>query len=125
MSSDFETARESIERMVRNHPENVARILANHGGKIETRAAVLTPVDTGLLMRATQYHVSAIDAYGHGEVSLTVENRMVYAHYQHENKLNHPNTPTARDHFISIPFEKEVPAIIDDIVQTDIKEATE
>ena len=112
MSSDFETARESIERMVRNHPENVARILANHGGKIETRAAV-------------QYHVSAIDAYGHGEVSLTVENRMVYAHYQHERKLNHPNKPTARDHFISIPFEKEVPAIIDDIIQTDIKEATQ
>jgi hypothetical protein len=50
---------------------------------------------------------------------------MVYAHYQHENKLNHPNKPTARDHFISIPFEKEVPAIIDDIVQTDIKEATQ
>ena len=50
---------------------------------------------------------------------------MVYAHYQHERKLNHPNKPTARDHFISIPFEKEVPAIIDDIIQTDIKEATQ
>lgn len=126
MSSDFETARESIERMVRNHPENVARILANHGGKIETRAAILTPVDTGLLMRATEYNVrQGAYVYGHGEITLTIENRMVYAHYQHERKLNHPNKPTARDHFISIPFEKEIPTIIDDIVQTDIKEATQ
>lgn len=121
MSSDFETARESIERMVRNHPESVAKILATHGGKIRVRAAVLTPVDTGELMARTRFYVDTIP----GEVSLTVANDMVYAHYQHENKLNHPNKPTARDHFISIPFEKEIPAIIDDIVQTDIKEATE
>ena len=120
--SDLDRARESIERMVRNHSENTARILAKHGAIIEAKAAVLTPVDTGALRRANEYHVTQMDAYGHNEVSLTIANRMIYAHYQHENVMKH-HQPKARDHFISIPFEAEVPGIIDDILQTDIEEA--
>ena len=117
--SDYDEALEAIGRMVRNHPETVARILANAGGHIRVKAAVLTPVDTGLLMVRTKFNVET----NPGEASLTVYNDMIYAHYQHENKLNHPNKPTARDHFISIPFEDELTPIVDEIVQADLQEA--
>ena len=89
---------------------------------IEAKAAVLTPVDTGLLRRANEYHVAELSGYGRDEVTLTIENRMVYAHYQHENVLHH-NQPKARDHFISIPFEDELTPIVDEIVQADLQEA--
>lgn len=120
--SDFDKARESIERMVRNHSENTARILAKHGAQIEAKAAVLTPVDTGALRRANEYHVTQMDAYGHNEVSLTIANRMIYAHYQHERVLKH-HQPKARDHFISIPFEDQLPKMVDEIIRTDLQEA--
>ena len=113
-------ASEAIGRMVRNHPEAVAGILSKHGAIIEARAAVLTPVDTGALRRANQYHVRQEP----GLVSLTIENRMIYAHYQHENVMRHTQ-PQARDHFISIPFENELPGIIDDIITADMREATQ
>ena len=122
MSDQWIDALEAIGRMVRNHPENTARILAKHGGIIEIKAAVLTPVDTGLLRRANEYYVAELSGYGHDEVTLTIENRMVYAHYQHENVLHH-NQPKARDHFISIPFEDELTPIVDEIVQADLQEA--
>ena len=120
--SDLDRARESIERMVRNHSENTARILAKHGAQIEAKAAVLTPVDTGALRRANEYHVTQMDAYGHNEVSLTIANRMIYAHYQHERVLKH-HQPKARDHFISIPFEDQLPKMVDEIIRTDLQEA--
>lgn len=112
-------AKEAISRMVRNHPEQTWRILARHGATIEAKAAVLTPVDTGALRRATGYEVDAKE----DAVSLTIANRMIYAHYQHERVMRH-SQPQARDHFISIPFEAELPLIVDDIVQADLKEAT-
>ena len=115
-------ASEAISRLLRDRPEHLWRILARHGAKIEAKAAVLTPVDTGMLRRANEFYVSRIEGYGQDEVSLTIANRMIYAHYQHENVMRH-NQPKARDHFISIPFEAEVPGIIDDIIQTDIEEA--
>lgn len=118
----YEEAKKAIERMVRNHPENVARILANHGGRIEQKAAVLTPVDTGMLRRANEYHVAELSGYGRDEVTLTIENRMVYAHYQHERVLKHKQ-PKARDHFISIPSEDELPKIVRDIINADMNEA--
>ena len=116
----IEQAVKSIDRMLQDRPEHLGKILARHGAKVEAKAAVLTPVDTGALRRANAYKVEL----GTREASLTIENRMVYAHYQHERIMRH-HQPQARDHFISIPFEAELPLIIDDIVQTDIKEATE
>ena len=115
-------ASEAISRLLRDRPERIERLLAKHGAIIEAKAAVLTPVDTGMLRRANEYYVSRMEAYGQDEVSLTIANRMIYAHYQHENVMKH-HQPKARDHFISIPFEAEVPGIIDDIIQTDIEEA--
>ena len=111
-------ASEAISRLLRDRPEHLWRILARHGAKIEAKAAVLTPVDTGMLRRANEYQVGVEN----GEAYLTIANRMIYAHYQHENVMRHTQ-PKARDHFISIPFEAEVPGIIDDIIQTDIEEA--
>jgi hypothetical protein len=51
-----------------------------------------------------------------------MENRMIYARYQHDYPHNHTQ-PQARDHFISIPFEAELPAIVGDIIAADIQEA--
>jgi len=48
---------------------------------------------------------------------------MIYARYQHDYPHRHTQ-PQVRDHFISIPFEAELPAIIADIVDADIKEVT-
>ena len=92
---------------------DIERILARHGARIETKAAPLTPVDKGFLRRANQFHTQR----GAGTVTLTVENRMVYAHYQHENVLKH-RQPQARDHFLSIPFEQELPAIMAELRTT-------
>lgn len=98
---------------------DMAQSLMYHGARIERDAKVLTPVDTGALMGADYYKVElATDG-----VVLTVFNRMVYAHYQHENKMRHPNKPTATDHFIEIPFKAEIPRIEADIRDIIIKEA--
>ena len=117
--TEYDDASRAIEKLLRERPERLSRILANHGARIEAKAAVLTPVDTGMLRRANEYHIKE----DQDEVTLTIANRMVYAHYQHENVLHHTQ-PKARDHFISIPFEDELPAIIDEIIKTDIEEAT-
>ena len=112
-------ASEAIARMVRNHNRNTEQILRRHGAIIEAKAAVLTPVDMGFLRRANTSHVDATST----AVMLTMENRMIYARYQHDYPHNHTQ-PQTRDHFISLPFEAELPAIIADIMSADIKEAT-
>jgi transcriptional regulator of NAD metabolism len=112
-------AAERIRRITEHHNSRTAQILRTHGAKIEAKAAVITPVDKGFLRRANNYHVDAtVDA-----VMLTMENRMIYARYQHDHPHNHTQ-PQARDHFISLPFEAEIPAIVRDIIDADLKEAT-
>ena len=112
-------ASERIARMVRNHNANTEQILRRHGAQIEAKAAVLTPVDKGFLRRANTYKVEpSVDA-----VTLTIENRMIYARYQHDYPHNHTQ-PQVCDHFIEIPFEAELPAIIEDITKSDMEELT-
>lgn len=110
-------ASERIARMVRNHNRHTEDILRRHGAQIEAKAAVLTPVDKGFLRRANTSKVKAEAT----AVSLTIENRMIYARYQHDYPHRHTQ-PQARDHFISIPFAAELPAIVSDIVDADIQE---
>lgn len=114
----FSEASERIGRMVRNHKKHTEDILRRHGAQIEAKAAVITPVDTGFLRRANTSKVEATS----DAVLLTMENRMIYARYQHDYPHNHTQ-PQARDHFISIPFEAELPAIVGDIIAADIQEA--
>ena len=110
-------ASERIARMVRDHNKHTEDILRAHGAKIEAKAAVLTPVDKGFLRRANTSKVSATSS----AVSLTIENRMIYARYQHDYPHRHTQ-PQARDHFIAIPFASELPAIVSDIVDADLQE---
>lgn len=112
-------ASERIARMVRNHNRHTEDILRRHGAQIEAKAAVLTPVDKGFLRRANTSKVAVFPE----AIELTIENRMIYARYQHDYPHRHTQ-PQVRDHFISIPFEAELPAIIADIVDADIKEVT-
>lgn len=115
---DIFAAKEKLRRFT-NRSARVSQILRQHGAKIEAKAAVLTPVDMGFLRRAnTSRVVSDMDA-----VTLTIENRMIYARYQHDYPHHHTQ-PQTRDHFIELPFEAEIPAIIADIMEADIKEAT-
>jgi hypothetical protein len=112
-------AAERIKRITEHHNSRTAKILREHGAKIEAKAAVITPVDKGFLRRANAYHVDAtVDA-----VMLTIENRMIYARYQHDYPHHHTQ-PQARDHFIALPFAAEIPIIVRDIVDADMKEAT-
>lgn len=92
---------------------DIERIMARHGAIIEAKAAPLTPVDTGMLRRANKFHTSR----GTGTITLTVENRMEYAPYQHNKILKH-NQPKARDHFLEIPFNEELPRIMDELRRT-------
>lgn len=117
--SDLGDAAEHIGRMADAHREHTERILREHGSKIEAKAAVLTPVDKGFLRGANEHKVITL----YGATILQMQNRMVYAPYQH-NYPHHHKQPQARDHFISIPFEAEIPAIVTDIIDADIKEAT-
>lgn len=112
-------AADRIAKMVRDHNGWVEQILVKHGARIEAKAAVITPVDKGFLRRANNYKVKATPT----AVSLTIENRMIYARYQHDYPHNHTQ-PMATDHFIEIPFKAELPMIVDDIIGRDIKEAT-
>ena len=107
---------EKLDRIARERPDRVAEIMRKHGGLIEQKAAVITPVDTGLLRRANN---SRIREYK-GSVTLILENRMEYAPYQH-NKPHRHTQPQARDHFISLPFFAEIPALVDEIIRTDIE----
>ena len=112
-------AAKRIRRFYEHRDGRIAQILRNHGGKIEVKMAVLTPVDKGFLRAANQYKVEpSVDA-----VTLIIENRMIYARYQHDYPHRHTQ-PQTRDHFIEIPFKAELPAIISDIMDADIKEAT-
>ena len=120
-ATDCARASASIGRLLNNHPEAVRQILTRHGAIIEAKAAPLTPVDTGLLRRAT---TSKVEAVGGGMI-LTIENRMIYAAYQHYTPGLHHKQPQARDRFIEIPFEAEVPRIVEAIIEKDIEEATE
>jgi len=116
---DIADARERIRRFYEHRDGRVAQIVRRHGAQIEAKAAVLTPVDKGFLRRANTSKVEpSVDA-----VTLTIENRMIYARYQHDYPHRHTQ-PQVRDHFIEIPFEAEIPAIIADIMSADIKEAT-
>ena len=115
---DISAAKEKLRRFT-DRTARVSRILRQHGAKIEAKAAVLTPVDMGFLRRANTSRVASdMDA-----VTLTIENRMIYARYQHDYPHHHTQ-PQTRDHFIEMPFEAELPAIIADIMEADIKEAT-
>ena len=112
-------AADAIAKMVREHNGWVRQILVKHGARIEAKAATLTPVDKGFLRRANTNKVKAEAS----AVSLTIENRMIYARYQHDYPHNH-SQPMVTDHFISIPFEAELPMIVDDIIGKDMEEAT-
>ena len=109
-------ARERLERMVRDHQDRVERILRRHGAIIEAKAAQITPVDTGFLRRANAHKVERDG----GALVLTVENRMVYAIWQH-NFPHHHKQPGARDHFIALPFGAELPMIVSDIITEDME----
>lgn len=113
-------AAESLRRMAREHPHIVEQYMMRHGARIEAKAASITPVDKGFLRRATAYKVESAPGY----VRLIVENRMPYAVYQHDYPHRH-SQPQARDHFISIPFAAEIPLLVRDIIDADIKEATQ
>ena len=118
-SISMEQAAEAIGRMAREHPRHTAAILRRSGARIVTKAAVLTPVDTGYLLSQNGYDV----AVGSDGVTLTVHNRLPYAVYQHDKPHRHPKAG-ARDHFLSIPFAAQLPAIVRDIVAADIEEVT-
>jgi len=110
-------AADRMRRMREKHGGTTEKILKEHGAKIEAKAAVITPVDKGFLRRANTNKVNVLpDA-----VELIIENRMIYARYQHDYPHRHTQ-PQARDHFLSIPFKAELPAIVSDIVDADMKE---
>ena len=109
-------ALESIGRMKQGRIDRTEKILRRHGGIIEAKAAVITPVDTGFLRRANQYSVGT----WYGASILTVENRMNYAIWQHNFPHRHTQ-PQARDHFIALPFGAELPSIVKDIIDADME----
>lgn len=109
-------ARERIARMLDGRMDRNERILRRHGSIIEAKAAEITPVDTGFLRRANTHKVES----WYGATILTVENRMVYAHWQHEYPHRHTQ-PRARDHFIALPFGAELPNIVKDIINADME----
>lgn len=113
LASDLEDLSSAFSRAVRDR-------LAYHGSHIVRAAAPLTPMDTGVLMNSNRYRLDE----GADAITLVVSNNKIYAHYQHENVLNHKNKATARDHYLQIPFESEVPRITAAITEI-IKEATE
>ena len=109
-------ARERIARMLDGRMDRNERILRRHGSIIEAKAAEITPVDTGFLRRANTHKVES----WYGATILTVENRMIYAHWQHEYPHRHTQ-PRARDHFIALPFGAELPNIVKDIINADME----
>jgi len=111
-------ARERLARMVRDHHTVVRTVCFRHGAIIEAKAASITPVDKGFLRRANEYKVNTeADA-----VTLTVQNRMSYAVWQHNYPHRH-SQPMARDHFIALPFGAELPMIVKDIIDKDMEAA--
>lgn len=113
---DLGSIADRFRRFAREHPENTERIMRKHGGIIEAKAAVLTPVDKGFLRRANTSRIVSYPGY----IRLTVENRMEYAPYQHNFPHRHKQ-PQARDHFISLPFFAELPALVNEIISTDME----
>lgn len=110
----FKDAQERIRRMIQGRPGRLASIMTRHGANIEVKAAAITPVDKGFLRRANKSKVDQGDRV----VTLTVENRMEYAAYQHNYPHKH-SQPNARDHFIALPFAAELPLMVDDIISAD------
>ena len=116
---DLGDAAERIRRFIEHRDGRIAQIMRMHGAKINAKAAMLTPVDKGFLRAANQYKVEpSVDA-----VTLIMENRMIYARYQHDYPHNHTQ-PNVTDHFIEIPFKAQIPLLVEDIINNDIKEVT-
>ena len=109
-------AQERLRRMLQGRRSRVAQLCRKHGAIIEAKAATITPVDTGFLRRANK---STVEDDGDAIV-LTVENRMKYARFQHDYPHHH-SQHNARDHFIALPFAAELPALIDDITDSDME----
>ena len=108
---------EKLERVLAERPERVVAVMRKHAGLIEVKARAITPVDTGLLASKNKGRVEQFEGYA----SLTVENNQHYAPYQHNYPHRH-SQPHARDHFISLPFFAELPALVDEIIRQDIEE---
>lgn len=117
---DLAALADRLGRCRANHPGNVTEIMRRHGATIERKAITITPVDTGFLRKANTYRVESSP----GRQSLTVENRMEYAVYQH-NKPHRHSQPNVRDHFISIPFFAQIPFLVEDIIKADMQELTQ
>ena len=109
-------ARGSIARMLGQRRGRLNEILRKHGAIIEVKASAITPGDKGFLRRANE---AKVEDDGRS-VSLTVQNRMKYAVFQH-NYAHHHNQPNARDHFIALPFGAELPIMVDEIIKTDME----
>ena len=109
-------AQERLRRMLASRRSRVEALCRRHGAIIEAKAATITPVDTGFLRRANEYKVET----WYDTTFLTIENRMIYARYQHDYPHHHTQ-PNARDHFIALPFAAELPALIDDITDSDME----
>ena len=112
----FKDAQERIRRMLDGRRIRLADLCRKHGAIIEVKAAAITPVDKGFLRRANK---SIVEDDGAG-VSLTIENRMEYAAYQHNYPHRHTQ-PNAQDHFIALPFGAELPLLVGDIINTDME----
>ena len=108
---------EKLERALAERPERVVAVMRKHAGIIEVKARAITPVDTGLLASKNKGRVEQFEGYA----SLTMENNQDYAVYQHDYPHRH-SQPHARDHFISLPFFAELPALVDEIIRQDIEE---
>lgn len=119
-ADDLRATAEKLARFVREHPLKTTLILAEHGARIEAKAAQITPVDRGFLRRANE----SVITEENGAYLLTIRNRMVYARYQHDYPHKH-HQPNARDHFIEIPFEAELPKIVQHLITEDMKELKE
>ena len=109
-------ARERLRRMLNGRRTRVEGLCRKHGAIIEAKAATITPVDTGFLRRANEYKVET----WYDTTILTIENRMIYARYQHDYPHHH-SQPNARDHFIALPFGAELPIMVDEIIKTDME----
>lgn len=109
-------AQERLRRMLASRRNRVEGLCKRYGAIIEAKSATITPVDTGFLRRANEYKVET----WYDTTFLTIENRMIYARYQHDYPHHHTQ-PNARDHFIEIPFSAEIPALIDDIADSDME----
>lgn len=115
-AGDMDEVIRKIRAMAEGRTDRVEGILRRHGAIIEARAATITPVDKGFLRRANEHLVLRRN----DDNLLVIQNRMVYAKYQH-NYVHRHSQPAARDHFIQIPFEAEIPDLVADIIKNDME----